>query len=211
MKVKFRFFPGLLSFVSIAMVMVSAAHAQQDPKIVFDQIEVKKAENKSGHAAPEEKTLRDSWTKFSATFEVDTGDRKMNILEELTIRIYVAAEDKLFRNEPVTLIAESTFINVMNAKKHMIDFYISPTAQKRYGGDSKEGYFKAGGGRDFNIHFEAIVRGRTVAEKDLVESGFEKTWFRTGKQVSGVVLGLPESPWWPFDALKYNQFKSKTR
>ncbi|MEM9398751.1 MAG: hypothetical protein AAF984_00950 [Verrucomicrobiota bacterium] len=158
--------------------------------------------------------LKEDWLEIKVEFDLDSG-AEQKMVEELTFKFYIWAYDFLGDGgeEPVTLVGETTFINVPDEKDHIVSMYLSPSAQHRYGGPDHKNLFKKAGAKnkEFNIHVEALVSGNVVGETDLIKKGFEKGWFTGGKKVENVLIEVQDSPFWSADAIKYNQIKKSRR
>ncbi|GAB4249967.1 MAG: hypothetical protein OHK005_16900 [Candidatus Methylacidiphilales bacterium] len=140
------------------------------------------------------------WVKFSATPRPE--DPNPGFVDEVTIKVYVDGVEDPEKEGYVVLTSEVTFINVPAGREHFATFYLYPTAANRYGGPGARGF------RQSNVFAEALVGGQPVSKRMMKEiKGDDPEWYKKGRQINNLLIPFFESPWWPFEAGTYNQFK----
>ncbi|NJK91736.1 MAG: hypothetical protein HC904_07890 [Blastochloris sp.] len=58
-----------------------------------------------------------------------------------------------------------------------------------------------------NVHVDVFENGRMAAQKD--KNPDEANWYTTAAQLNSILINLVDSPFWPFEARRFNQIKSK--
>ncbi len=147
------------------------------------------------------KELSDDW--YVAEVKFSTQDP---ITEEVQVKFYIDGLDSLKNDLFVVLTGEETYVNVPKGEHYAV-MYLDPMALLRYGGKKD----KARGFKKSNLHIE-ILSGGQVQDKLSKNERSEKddpNWFTAGQQTPGVLIGVKDSPWWPFDARRYNRIKPK--
>lgn len=140
------------------------------------------------------------WVKFSV--EPNLEDPTKLFLDEVTIKVYVDGLEEPDKEGYVVLTSEVTFINVPVGREHFATFYLYPTAANRYGGPGARGF------RQSNVFAEALVGGLLSHGRMMKENPQEDSeWYKKGRQINKLLIPFFESPWWPFEAGTYNQFK----
>jgi len=183
------------------------AQAQKEPsaKLVvgslkFDKIDLP-SELKTVKAGAKE--LGEDW--YSIEVKFDTTD---DITEEITVKFYTDMIDTLKEGSgnTVVLTSETTFINVPKGNGHLATAYLHPSAILRYGGTTgKDGIKKA------NIHVELMENGRSAGPGMDLRPDNQANWYTSFTQVPGILVSVKDSPFWPYEILKFNQIKSSTR
>jgi hypothetical protein len=151
--------------------------------------------------SPTIRELGEDWYMLEVKF-----DTEATLTEELTVKFYTDMVDTLKEgaNNVVILTAETTYINIPKGKGHVAAVYLHPSSVLRYGGKSgAEGIKKA------NVHVDLMEGGRMVDGLDMKKD--DPNWFTQYAPVTGVLMTLKESPFWPAEAQKFNQIKSTTR
>jgi hypothetical protein len=171
----------------------------EDLRIEFTSIDRNANSGPSG-----DRSLSENWMVVTVRFSNQTrleGTTK-GFIDELTIRVAVDGMEDPDKEGFVVLNSEVTFLNVPNGRDHFARFYLYPTAAVRFGGPGARGF------RQSNVFAAAIVGGQVVHSKVMKEvRGEDPEWHTKGRQINNMLLPFYESPWWPFQAGSYNQFK----
>ena len=149
--------------------------------------------------------LNQDWYQVEVKFSTELD------VPEVQVKFYVEAVEDLFapeakekKNEKerayLVLTGEQTYLNVPRGREHYAAMYLDPMSLIRYGG--KDG---ARGFRQMNVHVQVFMGSELASEKDMRKD--DEGWFDTGQQISGVLIGLKDSPWWPSMARRYNRVK----
>ena len=147
------------------------------------------------------KELNGDWYKVSARFNTEVE------AAEVTVRFYVEAvedtfaEEKAGKGDYLVLTGEQTYLNVPAGRGHQAAMFLDPMSLIRYGGKDGARAFQK-----LNIHVKVSL-GRDAETSLDKQKGDEANWYEQGKQISGVLIGLPESPWWPSAARQYNRVR----
>ncbi|MEM6885205.1 MAG: hypothetical protein AAF571_09245 [Verrucomicrobiota bacterium] len=198
-------FCALIAFVALFIVSSgSPVHAQED-NISLDSADITLEPKKllgqaTGEAKPAVKEYGDEWWAINVKFET-----KEEITEEIKVKVYFAGYDALKEDAFVVLTGEVTFINVLEGKEHQATFYLHPGAAERFSGVDKRGKEIGESAGQHNVHVEIFEKGRVVTEMDMKDD--DLNWFREGAPVPDVLLGVKDSPWWPYESLAYSQIK----
>jgi hypothetical protein len=181
--------------------------AQKEPsaKLVKGSIKFDKAQlpTEISKVSPGSKVLGEDW--YSIEVKFDTTE---DFTEEITVKFYTDMIDTLKEGNAntVVLTSETTFINVPKGNGHLATAYLHPSSILRYGGTTgKDGIKKA------NIHVELMENGRSAGPGEDLRPENQANWYTSFTQVPGVLLSLKDSPFWPYEMLKFNQIKSSTR
>ncbi|MDR1191649.1 MAG: hypothetical protein LBK60_08325 [Verrucomicrobiales bacterium] len=150
-----------------------------------------------------EKELNEPWYRVEVKFSTEehAGD--------VSVRFYVEAVDDTFKIDEdeggkkekkyLVLTGEQTYLNVPRGREHYAAMFLDPMSLVRYGGKNGARAIK-----DKNV-FVQITVGEDKASKSLRDD--DDGWVDQCQQISGVLLGLKESPWWPSLARRYNRIK----
>jgi len=203
-----KFFNSPLAlFAMLVAFSMSTVSQAQDSNVLLDSDNIKIEKKKligraTGDAKPAVKEYGDDW--WSVDLKFSTTER---ITEEVKVKVYLAAYDSINGGEDfVVLTGEVTFINVLQGEDHRATFYLHPASAKRFGGEKEAESFGRTSG-EHNVHVEIFEKGRVVADIDMEED--EPGWFRQGPPVSGVLISVEKSPWWPYESLAYSQIKEE--
>lgn len=179
-----------------------------DPVIEEKSVELKDLEQKAlpGIARSGRATIKEyekAWWSIEVEF-----DTVPEVVEEMTVRVYLEGYDKLGRDRevlknPVTLTSEITFINLAEGT-HVASFYLHPGAALRYGGDKARDF------RKYIYRVEMRAAGQLVFEEDS-DDELPPGWHREGQQIADVLLPVHESPWWPAESDRYDQIQVRRR
>lgn len=147
------------------------------------------------------KELSDDW--YVAEVKFSTQDP---ITEEVQVKFYIDGLDSLKNDLFVVLTGEETYVNVPKGEHYAV-MYLDPMALLRYGGKKD----KARGFKKSNLHIEILSGGQVQDKlsKNQLSDKDDPNWFTAGQATPGVLIGVKDSPWWPFDARRYNRIKPK--
>jgi hypothetical protein len=181
---------------------VMAVHAQdaQGKGVRIDAIKFDTANlpgEVRGNAAEQE--LNNPWYQIEVKFSTEAK------AEEVSVKFYIDAEADTFKEAAekgkfLVLTGEQVYVNVPKGREHYAVMFLDPMSLVRYGGKDGARSFKKS-----NVHVQ-VTAGDDKDEKDLTPG--EGDWFEQGQQVSGVLLGLKDSPWWPSQAKRFNRIKN---
>jgi hypothetical protein len=158
-----------------------------------------------------EKELNNDWYMVEVKFSTEED------AAQVQVRFYVEGVQDMFSEEakaakgggkqqgayPV-LVGDQTYLNVPKGSEHYAAMFLDPMTMIRYGGKDGARAFK-----QLNVHVQISTGSDADAEKDLKQERPEDAkWFEQGQQVSGALIGLKDSPWWPSQAKRYNRIKS---
>jgi len=197
------------AFIAFATIFTfylgSSVHAQ-DKNVLLDPADIKLEPKKlisraTGEAKGAVKEYGEDWWSIDVKFSTEE-----EITEEVKVKVYLAAYDFLKDDAFVILTAEETFVNVLKGVEHRATFYLHPGSAKRFGGEKGVQSFGRSSG-EHNVHVEIFEKGRLVAEIDMEDD--DPNWFREGAPVPDVLIGVKNSPWWPFESLAYSQIKEQ--
>lgn len=190
--------------------MVPLTGWAQDDNVRVDSQDIKLEEKElisefTKEADPAVRSYDDKWWSIDIKFSTQE-----DITEEITVKVYLEAYD-YFKEERgenafVVLTGEVTFINILKGDNHKATFYLHPGSAERYGGS--KGAKDFGRANEHNVRVEVLDRGRLVVEMDMNEDP-DPNWFRQGSPIPDILIGVEDSPWWPFECRGYNQIKRK--
>ncbi|MEM6601891.1 MAG: hypothetical protein AAF649_10935 [Verrucomicrobiota bacterium] len=200
---KFPIF-AFIALTILSVFFLSPSSHGQDKNVLLDAADIKLEEQKlparaRGDSKEAVKEYGEDWWAIDIKFSTEE-----EITEEIEVKVYLAAYDFLKDDAFVVLTAEETFINVLQGSNHRATFYLHPGSARRFGGDKGIASFGRSSG-DHNVHVEIFEKGRLVAEMDMKDD--DPNWFREGAPIPDVLLGVKDTPWWPFESLAYNQIK----
>lgn len=191
-----------LVVVGTSAATLTAQRAEADALLIPNTIKMDKVQlpSEARKANAPVRELGEDWYVIEAQFETVP-----KLLEEVTVKFYTDMVDTLKDGQPtVILTSETTFINIPAGKGHTATAYLHPTSVLRYGGKSgAEGIKKA------NVHVELLVGGRVVDKLDMRKD--DPNWHTQFPPAPGVLIPLQDSPFWPFEALRFNQIKPSAR
>ena len=191
-------------FQSFSMAQSSA----DSIRIIDVKLEKISLPNEAGRSPAVAKELGEDWYMAEVHFStpLSKGSSADSIIEELQVKFYVDGLDSLKSDTFVVLTGEQTYLNVPNGE-HYATMYLDPMSLIRYGGKKEQ----ARGFKKSNFHAEILVAGKVEAQKSKNErtEKDDPNWFTQGQQLPGILIGLRESPWWPFEAKRYNRIKVK--
>ena len=150
-----------------------------------------------------EKELGEPWYMVEVKFSTEVD------AEDVHVKFYVEAVEDVFKIQEkgapadkkyLVLTGEQTYLNVPKGREHYAAMFLDPMSLIRYGG--KDG---ARGFKQKNIYVQ-ITAGDDKAGKNLKDD--DDGWYDQGQQISGVLMGLKDSPWWPSQVRRYNRIKS---
>jgi hypothetical protein len=152
-----------------------------------------------------EQELNGDWFMVEAKFSTDVN------AEQVQVKFYVEAVQDTFATEKETgeakekgaylvLTGDQTYLNVPKGREHYAAMFLDPMSLIRYGGKDGVRAF-----RQLNVHVQVSMGANIDAEKDMKQD--DAGWFDKGQQVSGVLIGLKDSPWWPSQTKRYNRVK----
>ena len=191
-----------LAIILIGTTMVAAAETPADNIRIIDvKLDSTKLPSEATRVQAPVKELGDDW--YMAEVRFTTLD---DISEEVQVKFYVDGLDKLKNDAFVVLTGEQTFLNVPKGEHYAV-MYLDPMSLARYGG-KKEG---ARGFKKSNLHVEIVATDSAPVKKSKNEAAEKQdpNWFTQGQQLPGILIGVKDSPWWPFEARRYNRIKSK--
>jgi len=155
-----------------------------------------------GTAAEQE--LNNDWYMVEVKFstEVDAA--------QVQVRFFVEAVEDTFNQDNkgapkdksayLVLTGDQTYLNVPKGREHYAAMFLDPMTMIRYGGKDGVRAFK-----QMNVHVQISMGADVDAEKDMKQD--DVGWFDKGQQISGALIGLKDSPWWPSQAKRYNRIK----
>ncbi len=170
-------------------------------EIKFQQVSLNRNATQGSSA---DRMLSESWWQVWVKFSNSTRPegQRQGFVDEVTIRVFVDGIEDEGKDGYVVLSSEVTFINVSVGRDHYAAFYLYPTAANRYGGPGARGF------RQSNVFAEALVGGQQVSKRMMKDvRGDDPEWYKKGRQINNLLIPFYESPWWPFEAGTYNQFK----
>jgi hypothetical protein len=156
-----------------------------------------------GQAAEQE--LNGDWFMVEAKFSTDID------AEQVQVKFYVEAVKDTFAAEKeagatkekgayLVLTGDQTYLNVPKGREHYAAMFLDPMTLIRYGGKDGARAFK-----QMNVHVQISMGADIDAEKDMKQD--DAGWFDKGQQISGALIGLKDSPWWPSQVKRYNRVK----
>ena len=177
-------------------------------RIIDVKLEKISLPNEAARTPAAVKELGDEW--YVAEVKFSTPDKGGTVLEsiidELQVKFYIDGLDSLKDDAFVVLTGEQTFMNVPKGDHYAV-MYLDPMSLIRYGGkkDLARGFTKS------NFHAEIVVDGKVVDQKSKRKETAKEdpNWFTQGQPLPGILTGVHDSPWWPFDARRYNRIKAK--
>jgi hypothetical protein len=155
-----------------------------------------------GQAA--EKELNDPWYQIEVKFSTDVD------AEEVQVKFYVGAVEDAFnppekgetRDKYLVLTGEQVYLNVLQGREHYAVMFLDPMSLIRYGG--KEG---ARGIKKNGLYVQVSLKDDSAGKNLDKRDDQEGEWYNEGQQISGVLIGLRDSPFWPSMAKRYNRIK----
>jgi len=197
----------LIVGTAIFMLGVSLSEAEKDfsaklvdASIKFDKIQLPEELRRVSAGTRE---VSEDWYVIEVKF-----DTKDEITEEVTVKFFTDMVDSLkeAKGNTVVLTSEVTFINVPKGNGHLATAYLHPSAVKRYGGTSG-----AKGIKKANIHVDLLENGQSTGPGIDFRQEKDANWYTSFPQLTGILVNLKESPFWPSELLKFNQIKATTR
>lgn len=195
----------LFLFIATSVIGAPAVYAEEE-NIVLDKKDIKLERKKVPGAATEGeeavKEYGEDWWAIDFVFSTE-----LELTEEITFKVYLTGYDQLDEDKPVILTGEVTFINILEGKEHRGTFYLHPGAAERYSGLDYgiESFGRDSGG--YNVRVEIFEKGAFIEGIDLEDD--DPNWHTQGTPLSDVLIGVKDSPWWPFEALSYSQIKDE--
>jgi transcription antitermination factor NusG len=187
---------AFLAFLAVVPADFSWLGAAEDGAgLKIEEIKLEKADlPREVDKASGNKALGEDWQMVQVKFSTEE-----EITEEIQIKVFLEGYDSRKDEQFVILTSEITYINIPKGSGHLAYFYLPPGSALRYGGK---------GGKDLsksNVHVDFLENGRMVAQEDKNKD--EPNWYSAAQQISGVLMSLKESPFWPSQAAQVNHIK----
>lgn len=141
--------------------------------------------------------LSQEWFRVEVEFSVDA-----ELIPELTAEFFVEAYAKNPETgawELVVLSGEQRYLNVAKDRRHYAAMWMHPGAVRRFSLDDRPDNLTKGNVR---VVLKPAGGAEVMEEKN---KGVPPDWTKLGRSISGVLIGLMDSPFWPASARRYNQ------
>lgn len=191
------FFLAFVSFVQSSMAQDPAADPALRATIEEVRLEYIPLIRDASRGTGGDRVLQENWVVIAVKFATSAP-----FTDEITIKAYVDGLEDPGKQGFTVLSSQVTFINVTPSREHFARFYISPTACLRYGGPGGRGF------KQSNV-FVSLSVGVNEPVIKMMRDDKNPVWYQQGRAVVDMLIPFYESPWWPFEANGYNQFKKR--